>query len=118
MKSKRQHVLMNGDWDAAWLLSGLQDPLKQREFAGDEDEMAAVAAYLTAMGALKKKMAVAQPHLQQPSLSDDEDGLEKPPGPRKSKTERRAEAKAKAKAKAKAEADRKEKEKDKTKEDR
>ncbi|CAE7210929.1 SMYD3 [Symbiodinium sp. CCMP2592] len=40
LKAKMQSVLQGGDWSAAWLLTGLPDPLARREFAGSKEEMA------------------------------------------------------------------------------
>ena len=41
MKSKMQAVLQQGGWSSAWLLTGLSDPLRPREFAGTKEELAA-----------------------------------------------------------------------------
>eukprot|EP00439_Symbiodinium_sp_Y106_P053850 s3531_g7.t1 len=45
MKAKIQAVLQNGDWQMAWLLTGLPDPLSRKEWAGSKQEMAVVSGY-------------------------------------------------------------------------
>ncbi|CAE8691772.1 unnamed protein product [Polarella glacialis] len=56
IKALRQSVLSGGDWQTAWLLAGLVEPVQRREFAGEEGEMSAIAAYLGALSDLKKKI--------------------------------------------------------------
>ena len=69
MKAKLQAVMSGGDWEAAWLLTGLADPLSRREFAGSKEEMAVVSGYLEALSKLKKKVREAG----QGSHGDEED---------------------------------------------
>ena len=47
-KAKVQNAMNGGDWTQAWLLTGLTDPLTRPEFAGDEDEISAIAGYSAA----------------------------------------------------------------------
>ena len=56
LKSKIQSVIQHGDWQAAWLLCGLPDPLARREFAGSKEELAVVSGYLEALANLRKKV--------------------------------------------------------------
>lgn len=56
LKSKLQCIIQGGDWSAAWLLTGLADPLSKKEFAGSKTEMAVVSQYLGSMAKLKKKV--------------------------------------------------------------
>ena len=57
LKSKLQAAMDGGDWGSAWLLTGLPDPILRPEFAGDEDEVSAIAGYQMAMAELKKRVA-------------------------------------------------------------
>ena len=59
LKSKLQSVLSGGDWTTAWLLTGLQDPLSKREFAGSQEEMSIISSYVNNLCKLKKKMKEA-----------------------------------------------------------
>lgn len=59
LKSKLQSVLSGGDWTTAWLLTGLQDPLSRREFAGSQEEMSIISSYVNNLCKLKKKMKEA-----------------------------------------------------------
>ena len=56
VKAKLQMALTGGDWTQAWLLTGLEDPISAPVFAGDEDEMAAVAGYTAGMAELTKRL--------------------------------------------------------------
>ena len=56
LKSKVQSVLSNGDWQTAWLLCGLQDPLQRKEFGGTKEEMSVISGYINSLHKLKKKM--------------------------------------------------------------
>lgn len=78
LKAKMQSVLQGGDWSAAWLLTGLPDPLARREFAGSKEEMAVVSGYVEALSKLQKRVKEAQ---NGKSHGDEED--EVPPGGRK-----------------------------------
>lgn len=55
LKAKLQCALADGDWGQAWSLTGPPYPLAPRSFAGDEQEMAAVAGYMNARHDLKAK---------------------------------------------------------------
>ena len=56
MKSKLQAVLAGGDWQTAWLLTGWEDPLQKREFAGSKTEMAIISNYMSSLSKLRKKV--------------------------------------------------------------
>ncbi|CAE7265379.1 unnamed protein product [Symbiodinium microadriaticum] len=56
MKAKVQAVLQQGDWSAAWLLTGLADPLAKKEFGGTKEELAIVSGYMDALAKLRKRM--------------------------------------------------------------
>ena len=56
MKAKVQAVLQQGDWSAAWLLTGLADPLAKKEFGGTKEELAVVSGYMDALAKLRKRM--------------------------------------------------------------
>ena len=71
LKSKVQAVLANGDWETAWLLTGLPDPLSRKEFSGTKEEMAVISGYVDAMARLKKRVKEAQ---GQGDADDDEVG--------------------------------------------
>lgn len=60
MKSKIQSVLQGGDWSAAWLLTGIADPLTKKEWGGTQEEMAVVSEYVNALARLKKKVKEAK----------------------------------------------------------
>eukprot|EP00439_Symbiodinium_sp_Y106_P042119 s3981_g5.t1 len=60
LKAKMQSVLQGGDWASAWLLTGLQDPLARREFAGTREEMAIVSGYVDALHKLQKRVREAK----------------------------------------------------------
>ena len=71
LKAKIQAVLNLGDWDTAWLLTGLPDPLHKKEWAGTKQEMSVVSGYMDAMMKLKKKVREAQGGAD----AEDEDAL-------------------------------------------
>ena len=98
MKSKRQQVLARGDWGAAWLLTGLPDPIAQSEWAGSVGEMATVSGYLKARATLKQKLAETRTLGQAISSSSSED--ESPPQAA-GKAQAKSEAKKKKKKKKK-----------------
>ncbi|CAE7813662.1 SMYD3, partial [Symbiodinium sp. CCMP2456] len=56
LKAKMQSVLAGGDWSAAWLLTGLPDPIARREFVGSKEEMAVVSGYVEALAKLQKRV--------------------------------------------------------------
>ena len=60
MKSKIQSTLQGGDWQTAWLLTGLPDPMMKKDFAGTREEMAVVSGYMEAIHKLKKRVKDAQ----------------------------------------------------------
>ncbi len=59
LKAKRQCVLQQGERSTAWLLTGLQDPLESKHFAGEAVEMATVAAYTKALRELRTRVSNA-----------------------------------------------------------
>ena len=71
LKSKVQCVLQGGEWQTAWLLTGLQDPLTRKEFGGSREEMAIVSSYIKALHDLKKKVRENQ---AANTGGDDDDG--------------------------------------------
>ena len=102
IKAKRQSMLQGGDWTSAWLLTGLPDPVKGKEFAGTEAEMAATAEYLNSLADLRKKVKAAGPGQQnagpEATLSDGEgeaeDGNLQPGAKRRPRKGARAKAEA------------------------
>ncbi|CAE7035325.1 unnamed protein product [Symbiodinium sp. CCMP2592] len=64
LKAKIQSVLAQGDWQAAWLLTGLPDPMVRKEFAGTKEEMSVLADYMSSLAKLKKRVKEAQSHSQ------------------------------------------------------
>ena len=60
LKAKLQSVLQGGDWAAAWLLTGLPDPLARREFAGSKEEMSVISGYVEALHKLQKRVKESQ----------------------------------------------------------
>ena len=60
IKAKLQSVISQGDWSTAWLLTGLQDPLQRREFAGSKEEMTVISGYIEALAKLKKRVRETQ----------------------------------------------------------
>ena len=60
LKAKLQSVLQQGDWQSAWLLTGLPDPLSRKDFAGSKEEMTVISGYVEALANLKKKVRETQ----------------------------------------------------------
>ena len=54
LKSNLQAVLQNGEWETAWLLTGLQ------EWSGTREEMSIISGYVEALSKLKKKVKDTQ----------------------------------------------------------
>ena len=79
LKAKMQSVLQGGDWASAWLLTGLQDPLARREFAGSREEMAIVSGYVDALHKLQKRVREAKGQGSS-GHEEDEDGHGAPAG--------------------------------------
>jgi hypothetical protein len=65
IKAKHQSVLHGGDWTTAWLITGLPDPLRRADFAGEDGEMSVIAGYLRSMRDLRGavKTGHSGPHL-------------------------------------------------------
>ena len=64
LKSKAQCALDMGDWGLAWHLCGLEDPLRRKEFAGSEDEMAIIAGFEKSMIEVRRKNEEAKAALK------------------------------------------------------
>lgn len=60
MKSKIQSVIQQGDWSAAWLLTGINDPLSRKEWGGTKGEMAIVSEYMNSLAKLRKRVKEAK----------------------------------------------------------
>ena len=60
LKSKLQAALQNGEWETAWLLTGLPDPLSKKEWSGAREEMSIISGYVEALSKLKKKVKDTQ----------------------------------------------------------
>ena len=60
MKSKIQSVIQQGDWSAAWLLTGINDPLSRKEWGGTKSEMAIVSEYMNSLAKLRKRVKEAK----------------------------------------------------------
>jgi len=56
LKALEQVAISQGSWRAAWPLVGMTDPFSRRPFAGDAEEVEAVAAYITELDALETKI--------------------------------------------------------------
>ena len=56
MIALEQVAINRGNWEAAWPLLGVEDPLGRRMFAGDERDMERVASYLTEMSSLRVRL--------------------------------------------------------------
>ena len=55
MKAVHQCVLNNGSWKLGWPLTGLQDPLSRRKFAGSASELELMADFVRAEEEVEKK---------------------------------------------------------------
>ena len=55
MKAVHQCVLNNGSWKLGWPLTGLQDPLQRRKFAGSAAELELMADFIRAEDEVEKK---------------------------------------------------------------
>eukprot|EP00438_Fugacium_kawagutii_P003209 Skav218054 [mRNA] locus=scaffold214:1429603:1436014:- [translate_table: standard] len=60
LKAKLESVLQQGDWNTAWLLTGLSDPLQKKEFAGSKQEMSIISNYVNSLGKLRKHVKEAK----------------------------------------------------------
>jgi hypothetical protein len=78
IKAKHQSVLQQGDWSAAWLLTGLADPLQRRKFAGSNEEMSIVSGYIEALARVEKKVQETKGPVTK--VSDDEEDENAAPG--------------------------------------
>ncbi len=55
LRSIHQCALDQGNWQTAWLLTGMQDPLEKPRFGGEAQSLEVIAAYVKAMSDLEKK---------------------------------------------------------------
>ena len=62
LKAKLESVLQMGDWQSAWLLTGLSDPMQKKEFGGSKQEMSIIAQYVNSLGKLRKHVKEAKQH--------------------------------------------------------
>ena len=62
LKAKLESVLQMGDWQSAWLLTGLSDPMLKKEFGGSKQEMSIIAQYVNSLGKLRKHVKEAKQH--------------------------------------------------------
>jgi hypothetical protein len=76
MKAKVQATLQLGSWDAAWLLTGLADPLSRKKFAGTAQEMSVVSNYMSALAKLEKQVKEVKHHPLPAQVSEDDEGEE------------------------------------------
>ena len=76
LKALHQCALDDGNWQLAWELSSLRDPLKKPKFGGSERELAAIAAHSKAITELEDRMRKARKREEQtPTREEDaEDG--------------------------------------------
>ena len=74
VRAKMQAAFDDGSFDQAWLLTGLVDPCKKREFAAPVDQVAAVSGYISAMATLKKNRASNNPELDTEGKKDAKGG--------------------------------------------
>lgn len=55
LRSIHQCALDQGNWQTAWLLTGMQDPLEKPRFGGEAQSLEVIAAYIKAMDDLEKR---------------------------------------------------------------
>ena len=55
MKAVHQAVLNNGSWKLGWPLTGIQDPLAHRKFAGSASELELMADFVRAEEEVEKR---------------------------------------------------------------
>ena len=55
LRSIHQCALGQGNWQTAWLITGMQDPLEKPRFGGEAQSLEVIAAYVKAMSDLEKK---------------------------------------------------------------
>jgi hypothetical protein len=77
MKTMEQHALDNGSWLTGWKLSGLVDPSKRREYAGEETEMSLIAAHTKAEKSLRDAVGKGRSAAAGPAAPGAPDGVSK-----------------------------------------
>ena len=55
MKAMHQSALDQGSFEAAWLLTGLPDPLKKEKFGGEPEELEVISQYMKALEDVAKR---------------------------------------------------------------
>eukprot|EP00439_Symbiodinium_sp_Y106_P005158 s43_g1.t1 len=60
LRAIHQASLDSGNWEIAWLLTHLQDPMQRRRFGGEESQLETVAAYLKSQQELEKRARQAR----------------------------------------------------------
>lgn len=55
MKCAHQASLDNGEFELAWLLTGLPDPLKKEKFGGEPEELEVLGQYLKSLAEIEKR---------------------------------------------------------------
>ena len=75
VKAQRQAVLEGGNWQTAWHLTGLPEPIGRPEWAGSEKEVTVVSQYMKKRAELKSKLRELKDHPAISSSSSSEDGL-------------------------------------------
>ena len=70
VRAKMHAAFDDGSFDRAWLLTGLVDPCRKREFAAPVDQVAAVSGYISAMPTLKKNRSNNNPELEADGKKD------------------------------------------------
>ena len=93
MKATHQCVLNNGNWKLGWPLTGIQDPLTRRKFAGSATELELMANFVQAEEEVEKKSKGSASSGSQQQNDGGHDNLDD-----EARAARRAAAKAKASA--------------------
>ena len=60
LRAIHQASLDSGNWEIAWLLTHLEDPMQRRRFGGEESQLETVAAYLKSQQELEKRTRQAR----------------------------------------------------------
>ncbi|CAE7407977.1 unnamed protein product, partial [Symbiodinium sp. CCMP2592] len=55
LRAVHQTALDGGNWNVAWMLTGLQDPFVKRKFGGEEESLETIAAYMRATQELERR---------------------------------------------------------------
>lgn len=87
LRSIHQCALDQGNWQTAWLLTGMQDPLEKPRFGGEAQSLEVIAAYIKAMDDLEKRSTSSSA-----SRSQEEDAPAGAKGNKKGKKGQKADA--------------------------